>query len=49
MKLEVGVPYFSSFLACFEWCVGMLKAKTLIGHCIFLEKAINIKTDGIIH
>ena len=26
----------------------MLEAETLIGHCILLEKAMNIKIDGVI-
>ena len=27
----------------------MLEAKTLIGHCILLKKAMNMKIDGIIY
>ena len=37
------VPSPSSFLACFEWYTGVLKAETLIGHCILLKKALNMK------
>ena len=32
-----------------KWCAGVLKAKTLIGCCILLEKALNTKISGIIH
>ena len=45
----MGVPFPFSFLACFEWCTGVLKAKTLIGHCILLKKVMNMKINGIIH
>ena len=45
----MGVPSPFLFLACFEWCTGVLKTKTLIGHCILLEKAMNMKIDEVIH
>ena len=45
----MGIPSPSSFLACFEWCAGVLKAKTLIDHCILLKKAMNMKIDGVIY
>ena len=45
----MGVPFPSSFFACFEWCAGVLKAKTLIGYYILLEKAMNMKIGGVIH
>ena len=43
------VPSLSLFLVCFEWSTGVLKAKTLIRHCIRLEKAKNIKINEIMH
>ena len=45
----MGVPFPSSFLICFQWCAGVLKAKTLIGHYILLEKVMNMKISEIIH
>ena len=33
----------------FELYVGVLGAETLIGHCILLEKAMNMKSNGVIH
>ena len=39
----MGLPSPSSFLACFEWCAGVLEANTLISYCILLEKAMNMK------
>ena len=38
----MGVPSPSSFLACFKWCTEVLEVEILIGHCILLEKAMNI-------
>ena len=46
-EVRGGVPSISSFLACFEWCVGVLKVETLIGHCILLEKAMNMKISQV--
>ena len=38
------------FIPCsFEWYAGVLESKTLIRHCILLEKAINMKIGGVIH
>ena len=45
----MGVPSPSSFLACFEWCARVLKAETLIGHYILLEKGMNMKISRVIH
>ena len=36
-------------LLVFELCAGVLEAETLFGHCILLEKAMNMKIGGIIH
>ena len=36
-------------LLVFDLCAGMLEAETLIGYCILLEKAMNMKIDGVIH
>ena len=33
----------------FELCAEVLKAETLISHCILLKKAMNIKIGGVIH
>ena len=48
-EVRGGVPSPSSFLACFEWCVGVLKAKTLINDYILLKKAMNMKINKVIH
>ena len=48
-EVKDRVPSPSSFLVCFEWCVGVLKAETLIGYCILLGKAINMKIGEVIH
>ena len=48
-RLGAGVLFPSSFFACFEWCARELEAETLIGHYILLEKAMNMKIDGVIH
>ena len=44
-----GFPplYYSLFV--FELCAGVLEAETLIGYCILLEKAMNMKIDEVIH
>ena len=34
----MGVPFLSSFLACFEWCVRVLEAETLIGPLYLVEE-----------
>ena len=43
-----SLPFHYSLFV-FELCAGVLEAKTLIGHCILLEKAMNMKVGGIIH
>ena len=48
-EVRGGDPSPSSFLACFEWCAGVLEAKTLIGHYILLAKAMNMKIGEVIH
>ena len=45
----MGVPSTGLFLAIFEVCAGVLEAETLIGCCILLEKAMNMKIGGVIH
>ena len=45
----MGIPSPFSFLACFECYVGILEAKTLIGHCILFKKDMNMKIGGVIH
>ena len=45
----MGVLFSSSFLACFEWCVGVLKVKILIGYYILLNKDMNMKIGRVIH
>ena len=44
----MGFPPLHYSLLVFELCVGVLEAETLIGHCILLEKAMNMKIDGVI-
>ena len=48
-RLGVVVPSPSSFFVCLEWCARVLKAQTLIGYCIFLEKVMNMKINGVTH
>ena len=40
---------FDYSLFVFELCAGVLEAETLIGHCILLEKVMNMKINGVIH
>ena len=42
------LPFHYSLLV-FELCAGMLEAETLIGYCILLEKAMNMKIGEVIH
>ena len=44
-----GFPPFHYSLLVFELCAEVLEAETLIGCCILLEKAMNMKIGGIIH
>ena len=44
---QVFPPLHYSLLV-FELCAGVLEAETLIGHCILLEKAMNMKIRGVI-
>ena len=48
-EVRAGVPSFHYSVLVFEWYVGVLEAETLIGCCILLEKAMNMKIDGVIH
>ena len=44
-----GFPPLDYSLLVFEWCARVLEAETLIGCCILLEKAMNMKIGGVIH
>ena len=44
-----GFLPFHYSLFVFELCARVLEAKTLIGHCILLKKAMNMKIGGVIH
>ena len=44
-----GFLSFHHSLLVFELCAGVLKAETLISHCILSEKAINMKISEVIH
>ena len=44
-----GFPPLDYSLLVFEWCARVLEAETLIGHCILLKKAMNMKIGGVIH
>ena len=43
-----GFPLLHCSLVVFELCAGVLEAETLIGHCILLENAMNMKIGGVI-
>ena len=43
-----SLPLHDSLLV-FELCAEVLKAETLIGCCILLKKAMNMKISGVIH
>ena len=43
-----GSLSFICSLVVFELCAGVLEAETLIGHCILLEKAMNMKIGRVI-
>ena len=43
-----SLPLFHSLLV-FELCARVLEAETLIGYCILLEKAMNMKIGRVIH
>ena len=43
-----SLPFHYSLVVC-ELCTEVLEAETLIGYCILLEKAMNIKIGGVIH
>ena len=43
-----GFPLLHGSLVVFEWSPGVLEAETLIGHCILLQKAMNMKIGGVI-
>ena len=43
-----SLPLHYSLLV-FELCAGVFEAKTLIGYCILLEKAMNMKIGEVIH
>ena len=45
----MGFPPFHYSLLVFELYAGVLEAETLIHHYILLEKAMNMKIDGVIH
>ena len=43
-SLPFIIPWFV-----FELCAGVLEAETLIGYCILLENAMNMKIGGVIY
>ena len=47
VKGRGSLPFDYSLLV-FELCAGVLEAETLIGYCILLEKAMNMKISGVI-
>ena len=49
-EIRGGGSFFLHYsLLIFELCAGVLEAETLIGYCILLEKAMNMKIGKIIH
>ena len=48
-EVRGGFPFLDYSLLVFELCVGVLEAETLIGHCILLEKVMNMKIGRVIH